>query len=415
MNTERKTLRSRLADMGNWQMVTARAISDHAVVLWLVCILGVLYFVPGGPLSNLGPTAIAIPALLALTRLEQRQRLKPLAGMAMVFLIAGFWTVGITILSGGGGSDVERAAGNFVTLALLTVFAGLFAKSPATKAMLWMVFAFAALSAAISLGLYFIEPHQRLFAIGRAVNPIPAAGGFAAGIIAGFVLWRLTAVSFCMKLILLTGFVILIATLFLTGSRGPMIGIIAALTLGAWFIPRPCFRRELTALIVVFGGLVLIMVSEDWLRPLLCPISSTLCRETFRPILWGWTFDQIAASPVLGTGPHHRFTEDHLNNPHNGLFGLTMYYGIPFALISLTLFVLALRRIIRDAAPLPRAWCIVSLIFTSAYIASDQSNIFAFFNTHYVFFWMPFLLAYASAVMPEGTDERTLAVESGAR
>jgi hypothetical protein len=400
--------------MDNWQLITANATSNHALVFWLSCVLVTLYFLPGGPLSNLGPVAIAFPALLALTRPEQRQRLKPLAGMAMVFLVAGFWTVGITLLNGGSGSDVERAAGNFVTLALLTIFSGLFVKARAIQTMLWQIFAFAGISAAISLGLHLIEPQWRLIAIGRAVNPIPAAGGFAAGIVAAAVLLRMTALAFYLKLILLTGFVILIATLFLTGSRGPIIGLIAALTLGAWLISRPSFMGVLTALIVVFGGLVLIMALEDWLRPLLCPISSTLCRETFRPMLWGRTFDQITASPALGTGPHHRFTEDHLNNPHNGLFGLTMYYGIPFALISLTLFILALRRIIRDVAPLPRAWGIVSLIFTSAYIASDQSNIFAFFNTHYVFFWMPFLLAYASAVMPESSVEQTSAPEAGA-
>jgi hypothetical protein len=415
MNTERKMPQTRLADMGRWQMLVARAASGHSLAFWLGCLLAALYFLPPGTLSNIGPAAIAIPTLLALTYVEQRQRLKPLAGMAMFFLVAGLWAVGITILNGGSGSDVERATGNFVTLALLTIFMGLFAKSRAIETMLWMTFAFAALSAAISLGLHFIEPHTRLFAIGRAVNPIPAAGGFAAGITAAFLIWRMTPPSAVARPLLLLGLAALITAMILTGSRGPIVGIIAALVLGAWLIHRPSIVFVLTAAISVFGGLVLLMAMEDWLRPFLCPLSERLCSPTFRPLIWGWTFNHIQTSPFLGTGPHHRFTTDALNNPHNGLFGLTMYYGIPFALIALTFFILALRRIIRDAAPLPKAWCIVSLIFTSAYIASDQSNIFAFFNTHYVFFWIPFLLAYASAVIPERSGEQTSASQDGAR
>lgn len=408
-------LQTRSVGLGGWQILAAQATSANMLAFWFGCLLAALFFLPPGAFSNFGPAAIAIPALLAFMCVEQRQRLKPLAGMAVAFLAAGLWALGTTILNGGSGSDLERAAGNFTTLALLTIFMSLFAKSQVIQTMLWMVFAFATLSAALSLGLHFIEPQPRLIAIGRAGNPIPAAGGFAAGIIAAFVLWRVTALSLYVKLILSIGFAILIAALFLTGSRGPFIGMIAALVLGAWLVPHPGFVRVVGAMIAVFGGLILLIAMEDWLRPILCPYSARLCGESHRLMLWGWTFDHVAASPLSGNGPHHRFTEDDLNNPHNGLFGLAMYYGIPFALISLTLFILALRRIIRDAAPLPRAWCVVSLIFTSAYIASDQSNIFAFFNTHYVFFWMPFLLAYASAVMPDGTDERTPAVENGAR
>jgi len=408
-------MQTRLAGMAGWQMFAARLTSEHALACWLGCILAALYFLPGGFLSNVGPAAIAIPVFVSVTRFELRQRLKPLAGMAVFFLVAGLWAVGITILNGGSGSDVERAAGNFITLALLAVLMGLFVNARAIETVLWMVFAFAGVSATISLGLHFVEPHTRLIAIGRAVNPIPAAGGFAAGITAAFMLWRMTTISTYMKPVILLGFAILITAMFLTGSRGPFIGIMAALALGAWLIFRPRFDLILAMAITIFGGLVMLMAMEDWLRPFLCPLSARLCSESYRPMIWGWTFDQIQASPFLGTGPHHRFTTDDLNNPHNGLFGLTMYYGIPFALIALTLFILALRRIIRDAAPLPRAWCIVSLIFTSAYIASDQSNIFAFFNTHYVFFWIPFLLAYASAVMPERSGEQTSASRGGAR
>lgn len=371
---------------------------------WLAGLLAALYFLPGGSLSNIGPLTIAIPALLALASAETRQSLKPLQAVIAFFLVAGLWTVAITVYRGGDISDVERAAGNFVTLTLLIVFTGLFAKSRTIEVVLWMLLAFAALSAAISLGLHFIEPERRLIAIGRAVNPIPAAGGFAAGILAAFVLWRKTGQSFYMRLPLLVGFAVLIFTLYQTGSRGPFIGLVFSLVFGTWLIALPRFRWMLAAIAFVFGGLVLAMTVEDWLRPFLCPLHPRLCDPSYRVLLWGWTFEQIAATPLLGTGPHHRFPDEGFNNPHNGLFGLAMYYGIPFALISLTLFTLALRRIIQDAAPLPRAWCIVSLIFTSAYVASDQSNIFAFFNTHYVFFWIPFLLAYASAVMPDRSD-----------
>lgn len=408
-------MQSHSPDASGWRLVAGRATDGHALAFWLGCFLAALYFLPGGPLANIGPIAIALPALLALTLSDQQQRLKPLAGMAVFFLAAGLWAVGITIFNGGSGSDIERAVGNFLTLAFLAIMMGMFAAVRNIRVLLWMIFAFAATSAAISLALHVAEPQGRLIAIGRAVNPIPAAGGFAAGMIAAFVLWRMASLTKPLEGILLGGFVILGSALFLTGSRGPFLGVLAVLIIGPWLLRRASYRLVTTILLVAFGGLVAVILMEGWLGPLLCPISARLCSESHRLMIWGWTFDQIAASPFLGTGPHHRFTEDAYNHPHNGLFGLAMFYGIPFALISLALFVLALRRIIRDAAPLPRAWCIVSLIFTSAYIASDQSNIFAFFNTHYVFFWMPFLLAYASAVMPEGTDERTLAVESGAR
>lgn len=357
-----------------------------------------LYFVPGGSFSNI-PILIFVMALIWQYMQHRSIPLSRGTRATILFLIAAAAWISVPVALRTANANAHATGiGNFLLLALFAAYVDLLSRRIELERLLVAIVALSTASALASLVWHFGAGHtfaERMWPLGRGGNPIPGAGGLACGLIA---LWALTPFRRSSPAILASAFAAasLLAAVILTGSRGPILGLVLgiglAYTLGRIRSPSVLVGAPLLAWGTVSGVVLL----ETLIKQAICSDAYDLCRPSFRQGIWAWAGEQIALNPIFGTGPGFRFPDKLFNHPHNGLIGTAMFYGLPLAAVALGAFLLVVPRVARLKQP-GRRWALASLIFSAAYMGTDLSNPFAFYNTHYLFLWMPLFYVVARA------------------
>jgi O-antigen ligase len=248
---------------------------------------------------------------------------------------------------------------------------------------------------------------RRLEPIGRAHQEILGAGGLLSAFFAGLVLWRDAAPR--LKIPAAAGLAVILLTVALTQSRGPLVAL--CLALGATVLtlrarePRRRLAVALASALVCVVVPVALVLAEEQLRALFCASAMGLCRSSLRQEVWSTVLSMIPERPWFGIGPKFRFPEGSISHPHSGFLGSSFFFGIPVTLFFVALIGLALARAVRASAP-GRAYALLGIFFSLAFMATDQSNPFAFINAHVLFLWYPLFLGLVLGSPPDAGTER---------
>jgi len=330
-------------------------------------------------------------------RLPHLWRSQPVrAGLAALAGIAACTAISLAANHVSFGSDAEVLT-NFVLLALLVLAGARLISVLGLPLVCRLLLAVASASAAATLVLHFAAGFpllERVTPLGRAANPIPGAGGLCTALLVAVALLRSEPRPRGRQawLIILACLPILIV-LLMTQSRGPLLA--GALAIGAMIaLPRLSgWRLFLIGLLAwaIVTGLVLL---DPWIRGLLCHDASNFCRPSARIQIWGWVLDNLQRRPLFGLGPAYRFDDMVLRHPHNGVFGVAMFYGLPMLALLLVLAWLY-SRLLTKRSGLLALFCAGAFVFSFGYMGSDLPNPFAFANMHYLFLWLPIAFGLA--------------------
>lgn len=341
--------------------------------------------------------AIVLTAFLALFSGAAAAAFKRSPWLALFGVFFGAWIVLGGMVGGPGynSSDffnVVLLAGFFLSMAQVS-------RALNTRQILFIIAIAGGASAVAAILLHIAsvdDVFDRLVPLGRGRNPIPGAGGLAVALMAYAALWldRPPAGRLASLHLVLT--IALLAALAWTQSRAPIIALGLALPLAFWLSRRGGTAATLVACAGVWLFITGLGLLEPMIKAAICGSDADWCRPALRSEIWGWVRDQIALHPVLGTGPSFRFQKVWMSHPHNGLFGIAMYYGLA-ALAAFWAMVgfYARQLTLQEDRPL-RFFGLASIIFSFGYMGTDLSNPFAFFNMHYVFLWLPFFLVLGS-------------------
>jgi O-antigen ligase len=374
---------------------------DYAAHAIFAAFLVSLFFLSGG-LATVGAVASFVAAWLVIVRQVRRGAHPPLSidPAVLVFLAA----IGVRLsLPPFGDPDAVPGAGAARALLLLGLY-GLVLLTCARvpfRHVLWMVVGAAVLSAVLAIiwhvfkmAFVFKDPlAMRLTLLGRASHPIMGAGAIATALVAAVALLaypaeRSRAVS--MRLAIAIG--VLVFSLLLTGSRGPTLALACAL-LATPLIMWTGSRTLLVASALGAWALVTATVLlEGPLREVLCREIPAACRESLRYDVWLASAKVIAQHPLWGAGYGFRF-EGLVPHAHNAYLGIAMHYGVIMLLLFLWLLARALWKAGAIADRQERFFVVAMLIFANGFMASDLNDPMRFFNTHYLFLWLPLFLA----------------------
>jgi hypothetical protein len=270
--------------------------------------------------------------------------------------------------------------------------------------LLSLLFVGGALSAAASIALHLATGHpitERVMMIGRANNPIPAAGVMAAAALAGIGMLRAGELAHRWRATLL-GLMVILAVMVLSQSRGPFIGLVLGAAM--LFLPAAWVRRTWILAPLVFLGASSLVFLEGPIRGIFCQSDQLLCRPSHRLDLWSRSAELIAGHPLFGMGVTHRMGEGVFNNPQNAVLATGVYFGLPFLAAALVGAGLILRRMSKMQPTPPIRWAAAMLVFSAAYFAFEPSP-FAFYNAHYLFLWLPIAVLLAVPGMPLEAQE----------
>ncbi|WP_166802276.1 O-antigen ligase family protein [Microvirga pakistanensis] len=307
------------------------------------------------------------------------------------------WTL-LGTVAGGPGYNIS----DFFNLVLLGAFflsLSQVSRALSTRQILCIIAVAGGISALASIVLHFVSSgdlFDRLSPLGRGRNPIPGAGGLAVALIAFAALWLERAPGRRIEALHVALAFMLLVALAWTQSRAPILSLCLALPL-AWWLEK---RGGTTAVLVACGGVWLFITGLGLLEPVIkamvCKGDANWCRPALRTEIWGWVRDQILLHPALGTGPSFRFQKVWMSHPHNGIFGIAMYYGLPALVAFGAMIGFYARELTRLGDRSLRYFGLASIVFSFGYMGTDLSNPFAFFNMHYLFLWLPCLLVLAS-------------------
>ncbi|AGK56307.1 integrase family protein [Hyphomicrobium denitrificans 1NES1] len=258
---------------------------------------------------------------------------------------------------------------------------------------LWLLAGAAFVSVIITL-VTMPQLDDRLSFVGRASNPILGAGAVAAGLIAA-----ITVLAYHLDIrrapltAVLLAFTIcgILAGLYLADSRGPLLALAFALCVTPLVVSSGSrallFACAFGAYALVVAGVLL----EGPIRHALCPAIELACRDPKRYDVWMQSVDTIAQHPLWGSGYAFRF--EGIPHAHNTYLGMALYYGIPLAIFFVCLMAVALSKASRLKNRNEKFFIVAMLIFANGFMGSDLSEPVRFFNTHYVFLWLPIFLA----------------------
>ena len=376
-----------------------------AFVLFVIAV----YFAKGGKAPGLLVSPVVAGALLSL---------RSGAAMGAIRRASWFWIflafLAVWLVLGAALGETRFQASDLLNMALLgafLLFAAEVSRVLSTRQVLWTIAVIGAVSAFLSIIVHVVRaPHlmERLIPLGRAGNPIPGAGGLAIALIAAAALWREQGIRRAKELALALALAApLVAALIWTQSRAPIVALCMALPLAFGLYRRgaPAVLSACAATWLMVTGLVLF---EEPLKDLVCGFGNGWCRPSYRTQIWDWVLNQIAAHPVLGSGPSFRFTKEWMSHAHNGILGTALYFGlVGLAAFGVMIAVYA-RKLTRQPDGALRFFGLASLIFSFGYMGADLSNPFAFFNTHYLFMWFPLFLVSVRGGQSPATAERLM-------
>ncbi|PZO03528.1 MAG: hypothetical protein DCF30_02860 [Hyphomicrobiales bacterium] len=240
--------------------------------------------------------------------------------------------------------------------------------------------------------------------LGRAGNPIPAAGGLCVALIAAVALLRDAPRPLSRPLVAWVACAVLpiLAVVAMTQSRGPIFA--ALITFVAMLLPwRATGARLFLMALLAWGAITALIVLDPWLRSLICVDTSNFCRPSARMQIWTTVVELVGQRPAFGLTPIFRFDDPVLVHAHNGLFGMAMFFGIPAVIAALAL-VFAYCRHLESIDRRLASFCASALIFSFGYMGSDLPNPFSFVNMHYFFLWLP--IAFGLSGRPDDAAAR---------
>jgi O-antigen ligase len=353
----------------------------------------VIFFAKGGKAPGLIVSPVVAGALLSLRSGAAVEAVRRTSWFWLFLAFLAVWVfLGATV------GETRYQASDLLNMALLggfLLFAAEVSRVLSTRQILWTIAVVGAVSAFLSIIVHVVRaPHlmERLIPLGRAGNPIPGAGGVAIALIAAAALWREQGIRRGQELALALALAIpLIAALVWTQSRAPIVAVCLALPLAFGLYRRGAFA-VLIACVGTWLAVTGLILFEDPLKTLVCGFGNGWCRPSYRTEIWDWVLDQIAAHPVLGSGPSFRFSKEWMSHAHNGLLGTALYFGLVGLAAFGVMIAIYARNLIRQPDGALRFFGLASLIFSFGYMGADLSNPFAFFNTHYLFMWLPIFL-----------------------
>jgi len=360
-----------------------------AALLAFLLLLANMYLLRVRVLSDLVAGGVVLVAVMALlVRAEdpgfRRGTLGWLSAAAAILLAGAVAAVEVTL------AEAWTGLHRLLLIACFLLFARALLRGQGAPRVMAMLFAAGVVGAACSVALHLATAPvllERIEMLGRAVNPIPAAAAGAAAALAGFALLRAGLLPAAWRLPAYAGIGAILLAMVLTQSRGPAIGI--ALGLALLMLPRgPALRLGLVLPPIVFLAASSLVPLEASLRALFCEGESLVCRPSLRLPLWQSAVEIIATHPLWGLGVSHRMGEAWLNNPQNAVLATAVYFGLPFLLAAMLAFGLLLRRLGRAEPGAPQAWAAAMMVFSAVYFAFEPSP-FAFYNAHWLFFWLP--------------------------
>jgi O-antigen ligase len=232
---------------------------------------------------------------------------------------------------------------------------------------------------------------ERLVPIGRASHQILGSGGLAACFFAGLAIHPKAALR--QKHLILAGLLLIAITVVLTQSRGPILAIgLALVATSILELFRTSAKRVSAGLVLAalcFALPVTLVIAEPWLKAWACTTHLSMCRPSNRQDVWSIVSGMIQERLWFGIGPTYRFPGGAVSHPHNGILGLTFYFGLPMAFLFLGIIAFTVKQ---AAAALPspsRTFALLGIFFSMSFVATDLSNPFAFVNTLYLYLWLP--------------------------
>jgi O-antigen ligase len=371
-----------------------RKIKDNPAYGLFTAFLISIFFLKGGFASTVAVACFAASWILIAREARGSELPIPLiAPIVLAFLIAS----GLRLLLPPNGA-ADTVPGSGVSHAILV--AGLYGLILFVQLrlrfsrILWLISA-AALACIVVTLVGAPQIGDRLLLVGRTNNPILAAGAIATGLIATITLlaYYTDIRRAPLKAILLALMIFGILTgLYLTGSRGPLLALVFALGL----TPLVIFTGSRTLLFIcAFGAYALVtagVLLASPIRHLLCPEIELACRDPSRFDVWMQSLDTIALHPLWGVGYAFRF-EGTVPHAHNTYLGMALHYGIPLAIFFVCVMAVALFRASELESKEEKFFIVAMLIFANGFMASDLSEPLRFFNTHYLFLWLPIFLA----------------------
>lgn len=376
------------------QLADQNRIARVSVVSFIIFI-GATYFIKG--LHALPVASVILTAVLSLQSGVAADTIRRNAWFWLFLAFLGTWVaLGLAVgRPGYKGSD-------FLNLALLGacfLFVAQVSRALSTRQILSIVAIAGGASALASIVLHIVSAHHlfdRMVPLGRGGNSIPGAGGFAIALIAVAAMSLDRAFERRVMLVNLVLMATLLAGLAWTQSRAPIIACGLALPLAFWLNMRGGRDSLLAACGAMWFVITGLILFEPSIKAMFCSNTADWCRPTYRMEIWGWVREQIALHPLIGSGPGFRFAKEWMSHPHNGMFGIAMYFGLPALVAFGSIIVLYAKKLAGEQDRTLRFFGQAALIFTFGYMGADLSNPFAFFNIHYIFLWLPFFLVLAS-------------------
>jgi O-antigen ligase len=247
----------------------------------------------------------------------------------------------------------------------------------------------------------------RLIPVGRADHQILGAGGLAACFFAGLALLTRDPLRF--RSAMVVGLLLILVTVVLTQSRGPILGIglgmLAAYATEHFGSETSKTRIAFALAFLCFLVPVSLVIMEPWLKDLVCTSRSSICRPSARQDVWTTVLRLISERPWFGVGPTYRFTGGAVSHPHNGLLGLAFFFGVPIAMAFIGIVWAALRQTLKAPRSVQRTFALMGIFFSISFMATDLSNPFGFVNTHYLYLWLPvFVGSVAGSLRRDGAS-----------
>ncbi|MBO6702615.1 MAG: O-antigen ligase family protein [Pseudomonadales bacterium] len=361
--------------------------------MFLTC---ALYFLVESGSANSFPTYLISLAILPLLFLfpEQFRRLDlPLIGLAALFLAY----LGLSVSWSESGESVTKHLG-YVLLVLGFSLSVAIVLTRFRWSLYWLcliIILAAVINCGYSLYLHHMNPEYqplpepRLFALGRLSNPVISAlsYGFVVILCAYMVMTRERMIA---KVVFAEIALLFIGGIVLTWTRAVWPALAAALIIGILLNYPGNRKKQLIAISVVCGGIVLVVLAS------LGPELLMKRAFSFRPEIWSeFVSRAFASNALIGVGLtsdsvfHLTGEPEPFKHPHS-LFVSTFFYGGLIGLILyIALLALAFRRVMLfESHPIK---VLAGMLLTFGVVATlvDGNEVLVKVNYVWLLIWFP--------------------------